>query len=173
MLLSLTLFFSRAILTIFDSLPQLILLCCFFTKQHFMGGIVYFSDKSILIAVFYIFRLQYRVNGRSSSPTSLGSYGVEDDDGFLAHDHDSDTGVVSSNHVLKCFFLQHFLYVLHYDCITVEVFILHFEIVHVVKYLETALVSKLPFQPFPYLTSASASGIQNFLIFSPQTDLSG
>ena len=72
-----------------------------------MGGIVYFSNKSILIGDFLHFRLQYRVNGRSSSPTSLGSYGVEDDDGFLAHDHDSDTGVVSSNHVLKCF-LQHF-----------------------------------------------------------------
>lgn len=43
----------------------------------------------------YVFRLQFRVNGRSSSPTSLGSYGVEDDDGFLTHDHDSDTGVVS------------------------------------------------------------------------------
>ena len=106
------------------------------------------------------------MNGRSSSPTSLGSYGVEDDDGFLAHDHDSDTGVVSSNYVLKCF-LQHLL---HYVCITFEVFILHFEIVHVVKYSETVLDSKLPFQPFPYLTLASDSGIQNFLIFSPQTD---
>ena len=107
MLLSFDTFFLRAMLTIIDSLPQLILLCCFFTKQHFMGGIVNFSGKSILIGVFYIFRLQYRVNGRSSSPTSLGSYGVEDDDGFLAHDHDSDTGVVSSYHALKCF-LQHF-----------------------------------------------------------------
>ena len=107
MFLSFDTFFSRAILTFIDSLPQLILLCCFFTKQHFMGGIVYFSNKSILIGDFLHFRLQYRVNGRSSSPTSLGSYGVEDDDGFLAHDHDSDTGVVSSNHVLKCF-LQHF-----------------------------------------------------------------
>ncbi|XP_067945808.1 rap1 GTPase-activating protein 1-like isoform X2 [Watersipora subatra] len=37
----------------------------------------------------------FKSNGRSSSPTSLGSFGVEDDDGFLAQEIDSDTGVGS------------------------------------------------------------------------------
>lgn len=37
----------------------------------------------------------FKSNGRASSPTSLGSYGVEDDEGFLLQDIDSDTGVVS------------------------------------------------------------------------------
>lgn len=52
-------------------------------------------DIRFLFLTCCVFR-SYRVNGRSSSPTSIGSYGGEDDEGFLVQDHDSDTGVVSA-----------------------------------------------------------------------------